>query len=226
MLDIVIFALLAGFIAFRLYSVLGQNDEDLADQYHHSKPRGSSMHEGDAVMTLSPQGSNEDGVQHYGEDEPICESTIPEVVKVFRELNKYDPLFNENRFMSGAKSAFEIIVESFAQGDKETLETLLTPELFKQFAAEIDARDDKSKAFDTTIIAMPIAEITSAKIKHKKAFIEVKFVTEQVTVLRNDEGEVISGDPSRTEKLEDIWTFSRLVKTTDPSWHLVETRNQ
>lgn len=224
MLDIVIFALLAGFIAFRLYSVLGQNDEDLADEYH-AKPGNRRAQEADSVMTLSPQGNNEEGIQQYGEEQPICESAIPAVMDVFKKLHSYDSSFNEARFMTGAKAAFEIIVESFAAGDKETLEPLLTRDLFKQFASEIDSRSEKEKALDTTIIAMPVAEITNAHIKGKKAFIEVKFVTEQVTVTRNSEGEVISGDPSKTEKLEDVWIFSRPVKTSDPSWQLVETRN-
>ena len=56
------------------------------------------------------------------------------------------------------------------------------------------------------------------------ARITIKFVSQQSTVIRDEHGEVVDGDPKEIVRVTDIWTFSRNTRSTDPNWALVETR--
>lgn len=135
------------------------------------------------------------------------------------------PGFNRDKFISGAKRAFEIIVTSFAKGDVETLETLVSKSLLKKFKEVISSRKEEGISAETDFIGFNEAVITDAKItKSNLAKISVKFVSEQVNILRNKQGEVMEGDENFIQSITDIWTFERSLNSTSPNWLLVSTK--
>ena len=67
------------------------------------------------------------------------------------------------------------------------------------------------------------AEIIEAELQGKTAFVTLKFVSEQINVTRDAEGEVVDGDPSGVASVTDIWTFARNTRSRDPNWTLVAT---
>ena len=48
-------------------------------------------------------------------------------------------------------------------------------------------------------------------------------MSEEVSVILNNEGDVISGDPNQVVEAEDLWTFARNIESRDPNWQLVAT---
>ena len=68
-------------------------------------------------------------------------------------------------------------------------------------------------------------DLLEARMQNRVAFVTAKFVSEQVNVTRNREGEVIEGDPVRVVTITDIWTFARDIRSRDPNWSLVATRS-
>ena len=52
----------------------------------------------------------------------------------------------------------------------------------------------------------------------------MKFVSEQVNVTRDGEGEVVSGRTDLVDEVTDIWTFARDIRAQDPNWYLIATR--
>lgn len=69
-------------------------------------------------------------------------------------------------------------------------------------------------------------EITNAKIsKSDVAKITVRFVSEQVNILKNKDGEVIEGDENFIQNITDSWTFERALTSTNPNWLLVSTKS-
>ena len=69
------------------------------------------------------------------------------------------------------------------------------------------------------------AEITAAKIsKNDIAKITVKFVSEQVNLLKNKDDEIIEGDENFIQNITDVWTFERCLTSTNPNWLLVSTK--
>ena len=135
------------------------------------------------------------------------------------------PNFNKESFLTSAKKAFELIVTSFAKGDTQTLEMLVNSKLYKRFQEIINERADEGITSETDFIGFDSAEITHAEIsKNNIAKITVKFISEQVNLLRNKEGEVIEGDEQYIQNITDVWTFERALTSTSPNWLLASTK--
>lgn len=137
------------------------------------------------------------------------------------------PGFNKERFLIGAKRAFEIIICAFSQGDTETLENLASPQLIKKFQEIIEDRRAQGITAETDLIGFEQAEIVNADIdEENNAKITVKFISEQVNLLRNKDNEVIQGDENFIQNITDIWTFERCLTSVNPNWLLVSTKKQ
>ena len=54
-----------------------------------------------------------------------------------KAINEADPTFSPKSFMEGAKSAYEMIVTSFATGDRQTLKSLLEKDVYDGFEKAI-----------------------------------------------------------------------------------------
>ena len=135
------------------------------------------------------------------------------------------PGFNKERFITGAKRAFEIIVTAFSKGDTETLENLVSKSLIKKFQEIIEKRRAEGISAETDLIGFDQAEITAAKIsKNDIAKITVKFVSEQVNLLKNKDDEIIEGDENFIQNITDVWTFERCLTSTNPHGLLVSTK--
>ena|SRR5574344_1558752 len=153
-------------------------------------------------------------------------SSIPEeeLQGVDKILSKI-PNFNKEKFISNAKRAFEIIISAFSKGDTQTLEMLVNKNLYKKFQEIIEQRSNEGITAETDFIGFENAEITEAKIsKNDIAKITVKFISEQVNILKNKENEVIEGDENFIQNITDIWTFERSLTSTNPNWLLVSTK--
>lgn len=147
------------------------------------------------------------------------------------ELNATDktlskiPGFSKESFLDGAKKAFEIIITSFSKGDTETLEMLVSKNLNKKFLEIIEKRKTEGITSETDFIGFENAEITDAKItKNDIAKITVKFISEQVNILKNNKDEVIEGDENFIQNITDVWTFERSLTSASPNWLLVSTK--
>ena len=58
------------------------------------------------------------------------------------------------------------------------------------------------------------------------ASVTVRFVSEQINVLRGAEGQIIDGNPNEVQKVVDLWTFRRDTKSGDPNWLLIKTESE
>jgi predicted lipid-binding transport protein (Tim44 family) len=117
-----------------------------------------------------------------------------------------------------------MIVESYAAGDKETLEPLLADQVFRGFARAIDERVAVEQTLDTQLITVGDPEVIEAKLEGAAAQVTLRFDSEQVNVVRDRDGNVVEGDPGTAEDVVDIWTFERDTQSDDPNWILIETR--
>jgi predicted lipid-binding transport protein (Tim44 family) len=211
--DIVILALVAGFILLRLRSVLGQNPE---------------LPERTVVLPLKPQTV---AGEAQGEQPPIVEEdesvmlagdeALPSRIK---DIRKLDPSFSVRSFLEGAKGAFEMILDAFSKADRKTLKLLLSDAVCEQFLNDIKQRKEKNTRLEITLISINKAEIVEANTQTSHIQVTVRFTSEQVHLVRNPEGEIMEGNPSENEQVIDVWTFERDAKSGDPNWKLVATR--
>lgn len=151
----------------------------------------------------------------------IPEENLSETDKVLTKI----PNFNKEKFLKGAQKAFELILNAFSKGDTETLEMLVSKTLLKKFQDIIEKRKAEGITAETDFIGFEETEITGAKIsKNDIAKITVKFVSEQVNILKNSQDEVIEGDENFIQNITDSWTFERCLTSTNPNWLLVSTK--
>ncbi|MFP6760055.1 MAG: Tim44/TimA family putative adaptor protein [Alphaproteobacteria bacterium] len=226
-LEILVLAMIAGFLVLRLRSVLGRRtgNEPRGDRF-----RGETRESDDSNDTVIQLPDRGDDKEQSGADDDVQPPPPPRPEagppSGLTQIKISDPGFNENEFLEGGRVAFEMILDAFAAGDKKRLKSLLAGPVYDGFASEIDRREQAGERLETTLVSFVLADIVGATVEGRKAWLTVKFLTEQVNVLRNAADEVIDGDPSSVEKINDVWIFGRDLKSRDPNWQLVETSSE
>ncbi len=214
--DIVLFAMVAGFLVLRLRSVLGRRTG------HQGQPdpvlrRAEAPADklGDKVVALG---------NRVPPPPPVVTATPADAVAVGVErIRAADPSFDPAHFVDGARVAFGMVVDAFAGGDKARLRPLLSDDVYKPFAAAIDERGAAGEKLETRILQLKRLDITEAGITGRVARVTVKFVSDQINVLRAHDGSIVDGDPDHGIEKTDFWSFARDTGSADPNWVLVAT---
>ncbi len=216
-LDILFFAMIAAFVLYRLGTVLGRRTG-------HERRRPTRFDEpaqaGDAALAAEAERGEAPALDAPSAAEPANADVRAGLIS----LRLADPSFDLGHFLEGAKTAFGMIIEAFAKGDKETLRGLLADEVYRAFEQAIDQRAAKGHQLTTEVVAIREAEVVDIKLVGTVARITVRFVSEQLSALRDAQGHLLEGNPSKVEEVVDVWTFERDVRARDPNWVLVETR--
>lgn len=227
-IDIVLFALVAAFLIFRLRGVLGRRNGQRPpanDPFRRGKPPEAGS---DKVIRLPERG--EHGAEPAGEAaEEVAEEMPGEpagpigVEAGLTQIKLADPRFDENEFLSGARVAFEMILSAFADDDTETLKPYLSPEVFANFSRSIRDRRQARERLQIKLVGIRSADIVGAYMAGRTAHVTVKFVSEQITATYDENSELIEGDPNASIEVTDCWTFARDTRSSDPNWMLVAT---
>lgn len=229
----IIFLALAVFIFVRLRSVLGQRsgrerppyDPFSRDTTRPPAPADNVVNlperttdlapgpvPGPASMPL-PGGFRWEGVTQPGS--PLA-GALDQIVAV-------EPDFDAKHFITGAKSAYEMIVLAFASGDRKALKDLLSKEVYDGFVTAIGEREAKGETMESRFVAIERAELVEASVRGRTAQLTLRFVSQLISVTRGREGEVIDGSPDTVADVTDVWTFARELGARDPNWKLVAT---
>ena len=219
-LDILVLLVVVVLLFLRLRSVLGTRPIQ-EKRIRLSKENAEKLYnilkaEAEKLQGNEPSEKDDSQSELVPEGEPLNE-----VDKSLLEI----PNFNKNKFLKSAQQAFQIITEAFNKGDAETLEMLLDKKLFKKFQDVIESRKHDNITAETDFIGFDKVDITKAQIKADKvAEITVEFVSEQINILRDAQGQVIEGDENYIQNITDVWTFERAISSTSPNWLLVSTK--
>jgi len=223
-LDIIILLVAVVLIFQKLRSLLGTRPDEEITRARISDENAARIF--DMIVKEAEKQQTEPLKNVNGGDvSPATEQSeeLSDLDKTLAEL----PNFDKAQFLTGAKRAFEIIITAFSQGDIETLESLTSPDLTKKFQEIIEQRRHDGITAETDLISFNDVEILSADIGNENiAKITVKFVSEQVNLLRNKDNEVIQGDENFIQNITDVWTFERCLTSTNPNWLLISTKKQ
>ncbi len=194
-LTLIIFAGLAAIILYQLYAVLGR--------------RVGRQPEDNAVpATAQP-------VRAPDTPTPLAEDGV--ALTGLAAVKAKDPSFDVGGFLSGAKSAYEMIVKAFAAGDRGQLRPLLSGPVMASFDTAIAARESENRSENVEFLHPPRADLEKAEvIGADLARLTVRFLAEFRSRSKGPEGEAV--DDRRTAEL---WTFERRLKSRDPNWLLV-----
>ncbi len=139
-------------------------------------------------------------------------------------MRAIDPQLDPARFLDGAEAAFRMIVGAFAGGNRDTLRALLGEETFRAFDAAITAREAAGETQRSDIRAIHEATIQEADLHGSLATIGVRFVSDQISLTLDKNGNPVTGTDAVTE-ITDLWTFERNLAQADPAWRLIAARS-
>lgn len=226
--DVVILALIAGFILLRLRSVLGNktgNDNNPNYFTRTNQPQQQDQRDQRDMREPIVQ-LDEKSLKPKIKEEPdhyLNTVTDTAVTDAVNAIKLRDPLFTATRFLQGAKAAYEMVFDAFIKGDRQTLKMLLSDPLSQHFNQELDERGEHENKTETTLVSVKAKDITGAVMDKTTARLTVHFESEQVTVVRDSKGAIVEGNPSDIHHVEDYWVFERDTTSKNPNWKIIET---
>lgn len=210
-IEILVLAGIAVFLVLRLRSVLGTREG-------FEKPRSN-----DAQLDKSPElkviegGPDADIADHVPAGSDLADRLV--------EIKNVDPDFSVTEFLTGARSAYEMILMAFERGEMEEIRSLLSPEVAETFDEVINNRNAQGLTIEAEFVG--IRELKLSNVYFDKATdiadISVSLTAELISVVKNADGDVVEGDAKQIKRQKDIWTFSKDMGLQDPNWQLVAT---
>lgn len=215
--DIILFAMLAAFLVYRLRSVLGKRTGHEHRRSENFPASENAPENGNDNVIALPDRAPE-------VEEPELEPDSP-LAAGLTQVKVADPSFEVGPFLQGAQSAFEMIINAYATGDGKTLNMLLSPEVYENFAGAIRSRELANNTQESTLVGIDKAELIEAEMRGDEALVTVQFESDQINATIDDNGEVVDGDRNTVVTVTDIWTFARDTTSADPNWKLIATRS-
>jgi len=214
-LEIVILAMIAGFLALRLYAVLGRRAEHGEEpvQRRIDLPQGGigappPVRVAERATTSAPR---------------AAPSLTGPVDRGLRDISAADRRFDITAFLDGAKAAYAMILDAFWRGDNGELARLCDATVAEHFAAAIAARATAGEVLDHRLVRITEATVVDAEFHAPHAAVTVRFIADIAAVTRDGEGRVVAGSLDDAVEVRDIWTFARDIGSASPDWVLETT---
>ena len=118
-----------------------------------------------------------------------------------------------------AQQAFEMILDAFARGDRQTLAMLLSPQVLAGFNQAIDAREQAGETHSTRIVSVREPRIAEARLAGSMAQVTVRFSTTQINQTLDAEGRVVAGGAEEDNRAWVLVHQRRVVALSAP-WKL------
>jgi predicted lipid-binding transport protein (Tim44 family) len=231
----IIFLALAVFIFLRLRSVLGQRTGRERPPYDPYSARDAvrSPAADNKVVTLptsppaaparpAPAGVAEPPVPPAERWKDVAEAGSAAAAGL-DAIAAADSSFDAKHFITGARAAYEMIVTSFAEGDRRQLKNLLSKEVYDGFDAAITEREGRGETAETRFVSIDASTIAAAEMRNRTEQVTVRFVSKLVSATRDRSGAVVDGNAEKVTDVTDVWTFARDISSRDPNWKVVAT---
>ena len=225
----IIFLALAVFIFLRLRNVLGQltgNERPPFDRAARNVLHGTQDNNvvpiPGAVIDQAPPSPTADVLPPTDRWKGLAEPGTP-LAQGLDAIAAQDSSFDPRHFLSGAKSAYEMIVLAFANGDRRALKDLLSAEVYESFETVIRDREKHEQKTETRFVSIDKAELVGAEARDRAAQLTVRFVSQMITATRDKAGTIVDGSADTVADITDVWTFARDITSRDPNWKLVGT---
>jgi predicted lipid-binding transport protein (Tim44 family) len=218
LLDIVLIAVTA-VLLFRLYTVLGRRtgNERTREDYRLSGP-SSAPRSGEQVVPLPDRGSVKPELARDAPGDPVAQGLL--------DIKLADRTFETEKFVSGARGAYELILTAFGTGDRGALKPLLNDEVFAAFDGVIRGREQRKEKVAFTFVGFKEVKIVHAAVKGRGGEITVSFAAQFISATTGETGKLIEGDTRTVRDVTDVWSFARDLRARDPNWTLVATSGE
>ena len=186
-IDIILLAMIAGFIFLRLRGILGRrtdNKESFNNQFDFVDKEKKSKF----------------------------------------KTEQFDDAAKE-KFIVGAKAAYEMIITALAKGEVKQLKPLLNKNIYNEFLKAIEDRKLKKLKSEATFIGIKSAKIKDFTDVNSIYNVTVDFISEIITCTKNIDNKIVAGDPDKIKVVTDTWKFAKDKRSNNPNWLLIETQS-
>ena len=209
-------------VLLRLRSVLGRRTG------HEQPPQNSGWF---ASKSSKPEVVKSEPASAESESEAETSSreesaSLTPLQRGLREISLADRSFDQERFLEGARIAYEQIVTGFAASNRERLQALLGADAFERFDAVMREREQKGETAECEVVAIQSVDITDARMRGTAARVTVRFHADLLSSVRDKEGNIIDGNAEHAYRAEDIWTFERNTRDANPNWRLIKSSHE
>jgi predicted lipid-binding transport protein (Tim44 family) len=218
MLELVLLFAVAAVVLYRLKMVIGTRTG-------HEAPPEYMRREQDTAQDVGSGRSAQAEEADYGDIDAPAEKDAGPHGEAMAAIRQIEPSFDVDEFLGGARGAYEMILMAYEEGDRDTLRSLLAPDVYQAFEAGIAAREAEGLRVEARFIGVREAKVEDIEFDPGSniADVSIRFVGELITAVRDAENRVVEGDPNEIRRQSDLWTFSREMGATDPNWLLTGT---
>ena len=162
-------------------------------------------------------GPDEDITDHADEDSDAARALL--------SMKLAEPSFSVNEFLLGSKGAYEMILMAFENGDLESVRSFLGADVYDAFSSVVEARKEQGLTIEVEFIGVRETGLMGATFDpaDNRGEVDVRFVCELISVVKDSNGEIVEGHETEVKRQRDVWTFGRVMGSSDPNWQLVAT---
>ena len=205
-LDILIFAIIAIFLIFRLKNILGTKTGFEDSNFNKDKTETNLAN----VVSIDTKKTTENS-----------DSVNKETIKI----KKIDETFDHVQFIEGSQTFFKMVLDAFVKGNLDKVKEFIKPSVLKNFNLVIKERNKESETLIINLKAINKTEIISSETSKTALKISVVFESFQIKGLKDKDNNIIDGDLNKEILVKDIWVFERKINNSNPNWTLIETKS-
>jgi predicted lipid-binding transport protein (Tim44 family) len=212
--DILMIAV-AAVLLFRLYTVLGRRTGNERTREDFRLSGAQPAQRPAEKVAVADHGSIKPEQSREMPGDPAAQGLL--------DIKLADRTFETDKFISGARAAYELILTAFSNGDRTALKPLLSEEVFSVFDGAIRKREQERENVVFTFVGFKDVKIAHAAVKGRSGEITVSFGAQFISATSDAGGNVVEGDMRTVRDVTDVWTFARDLRARDPNWSLVAT---
>ena len=205
-LDILIFAIIAVFLIFRLKNILGKKTGFEDSSFNKNKTENNIA----KVVSIDTKKTTQSNDKENKE-------TL--------KIKEIDKTFDHIQFIEGSQIFFKMVLDAFVEGNLDKVKEFIKPSVLKNFNFAIKERNKESETLIINLKIINKTEIFSSEISKTVLRISVLFESFQIKALKDKDNNLIDGDLNKEILVKDIWVFERKINYSNPNWTLIETKS-
>ena len=191
--DIILLAMIAGFIFLRLRGILGKKtgfEGKISTQFEKEFKK----------INLNPNPNQKSTNENFDEE---AQKDFLKGAKIAYETIITDFSDSDNKLIAS--------------------KPLLGKKIHDQFKEALLDRENKGNFAEITFIGIKSAAVKTHKKIEDSLEVTVDFVSEIITCIKDKDKKVVSGDGEKIKTVYDTWVFSKDIKSENPNWLLIGT---
>lgn len=225
--DIIVFALIAGALFWRLRGALGETRDDQPPPFARNPFTATETETADPTETIGDGATAPNNLVQNSWGDRLPDYNLVGSATAHNQLTPLfaiSPSFRVDAFLEKAKKAFAMIVTAYATGDRKTLEFLLAPNLYNSFIAEIERRNAAQETYLVAQNNLQKTVISSARLDGTIATVTVDFTAQQTVTHKDANGRTLEHDTNgKPHTTTDRWSFQKDLRDPGPLWQLIKT---